>query len=111
VRHAFHSYGKTLNPGSVLAETCRILEEWTSQGFVKRLWSHRDFPGLAEGIDFRINAFRDVFSVSTVIELRLLKLMLNTQASRLIALSQGQDAMDAKLCVVSGYTTCFLIDP
>ncbi|KAJ7925528.1 ectomycorrhiza-induced ankyrin-domain/NACHT-domain-containing protein [Mycena leptocephala] len=64
----------------VLAETCRILEEWTSQGFVKHLWSHRDFPDLAGGIDFRINAFRDVFS-----------------ASRLIALSQGQDAMDAKL--------------
>jgi hypothetical protein len=87
------------------------LEEWTSQGFVKRLWSHRDFPDLADGIDFRINAFRDVFSVSGVFELRFLRLMSNTQASRLIALSQGQDAMNAKLCVVSGYTTCFLIDP
>jgi hypothetical protein len=70
VRRAFHSYGKTLNPGSVLAETCHILEEWTSQGFVKRVWSHRDFPDLADGIDFKINAFRDVFSVSGVFELK-----------------------------------------
>jgi hypothetical protein len=107
----FHSYGKTLNPSSVLAEACRILEEWTGQGFVKRVWSHRDFPDIADGIDFRINAFRDVFSASGVLKLRFLKLMLNTQASRLIALSQGQDAMDAKLCVVSGYTTSFLINP
>ncbi|KAF7350321.1 hypothetical protein MVEN_01336600 [Mycena venus] len=65
---------------SVLTETSRILEEWTSKGFVKRLWSHGDFPGLADGIDRRINTFRDAFS-----------------ASRLIALSQNQDAMDRYL--------------
>ncbi|KAJ7253929.1 ectomycorrhiza-induced ankyrin-domain/NACHT-domain-containing protein [Mycena rebaudengoi] len=67
----------------VLAETCRILEEWTSKGFVKHLWSHGDFSDLAAGMEFKINVFRDVFS-----------------ASRLIALSQGQDAMDAKLQIL-----------
>ncbi|KAJ7247573.1 ankyrin repeat-containing domain protein [Mycena rebaudengoi] len=65
---------------SVLDELCRILEEWTSKGFVKRLWSHGDFSALADGLDSKINVFRDAFSTS-----------------RLIALSQGQDAMDAKL--------------
>ncbi|KAJ7481286.1 ankyrin repeat-containing domain protein [Mycena galericulata] len=64
----------------VLDETRLILEEWTSKGFVKRLWSHGDFSDLADGIESRINAFRNMFS-----------------ASRLIALSQGQDVMDAKL--------------
>jgi hypothetical protein len=66
VRHASHPYSKALNPSSVLAETCRILEEWTSKGFVKRLWSHGDFSELAAGMEFKITAFRDVFSVSGV---------------------------------------------
>ncbi|KAJ7247552.1 ectomycorrhiza-induced ankyrin-domain/NACHT-domain-containing protein [Mycena rebaudengoi] len=65
---------------SVLDETCRILEEWTSKSFLKRLWSHGDFSALADGLDSKINSFRDAFSTS-----------------RLVALSQGQDAMDAKL--------------
>ncbi|KAJ7196234.1 ankyrin repeat-containing domain protein [Mycena pura] len=67
----------------VLIETCAILEEWTSKGLVKRVWSHGDFPDIADGIDRRINTFRDTFS-----------------ASRLIDLSQGQDAMHAKLQVL-----------
>ncbi|KAJ7205618.1 hypothetical protein B0H12DRAFT_456669 [Mycena haematopus] len=67
----------------VLDETRRILEEWTSKSFVKRLWSHGDFSDLAAGMEFRINGFRNTFS-----------------ASRLIALSQGQDAMDAKLQIL-----------
>ncbi|KAJ7192002.1 hypothetical protein GGX14DRAFT_406692 [Mycena pura] len=66
-----------------LTETCAILEEWTSKGLVKRVWSHGDFPDIADGIDRRINTFRDTFSVS-----------------RLIALSQDQDAMHAKLQVL-----------
>ncbi|KAJ7208362.1 ankyrin repeat-containing domain protein [Mycena pura] len=66
-----------------LTETCAILEEWTSKGLVKRVWSHGDFPDIADGIDRRINTFRDTFS-----------------ASRLIALSQEQDAMHAKLQVL-----------
>ncbi|KAJ7196239.1 ankyrin repeat-containing domain protein [Mycena pura] len=67
----------------VLTETCAILEEWTSKGLVKRVWSHGDFPDITDGIDRRINMFRDTFS-----------------ASRLIDLSQGQDAMHAKLQVL-----------
>jgi hypothetical protein len=72
VRCTFHPYGKALNPSSVLAEMCRILEEWTSQGFMKRLWSHGDFSELADGMEFKINAFRDVFSVSGMFELKFL---------------------------------------
>ncbi|KAJ7215570.1 ankyrin repeat-containing domain protein [Mycena pura] len=67
----------------VLTETCGILDEWTSKGLVKRVWSHGDFPDIADGIDRRINMFRDTFS-----------------ASRLIDLSQGQDVMHAKLQVL-----------
>ncbi|KAJ6537485.1 hypothetical protein DFH09DRAFT_1283512 [Mycena vulgaris] len=77
----------------VLSESCTILMEWTSQNRVKRFWKYGDFPDIADGIDRKINAFRDTFS-----------------ASRLIALSQSQDGMDAKLCVVPGYTSCFLIE-
>ncbi|KAJ7254178.1 ankyrin repeat-containing domain protein [Mycena rebaudengoi] len=77
----------------VLDETCRILEEWTSKGFVKRLWSHGDFPALADGLDSKINVFRDAFSTS-----------------RLIALSQGQDAMDAKLQILVDEKTRMRLD-
>ncbi|KAJ6547770.1 hypothetical protein DFH09DRAFT_1170518 [Mycena vulgaris] len=64
----------------VLSETHDILKDLMSKSFVKRLWAHGDFPGIADGIDRRINGFRDAFSVS-----------------RLIALSKGQDALDTKL--------------
>ncbi|KAJ6524894.1 hypothetical protein DFH09DRAFT_1372078 [Mycena vulgaris] len=64
----------------VLSESCTILMEWTSQNRVKRFWKYGDFPDIADDIDRKINAFRDTFS-----------------ASRLIALSQSQDGMDAKL--------------
>ncbi|KAJ6562795.1 hypothetical protein DFH09DRAFT_1315865 [Mycena vulgaris] len=67
----------------VLSESCTILMEWTSQNRVKRFWKYGDFPDIADGIDHEINAFRDTFS-----------------ASRLIALSQGQDGMDAKLQIL-----------
>jgi hypothetical protein len=78
VRRTFHLYGEALYPSRVLDETCRILEEWTSKGFVKRLWSHGDFSDLADGMESRINAFRDTFSVSGMFELEFIKLMLNT---------------------------------
>ncbi|KAJ6537559.1 hypothetical protein DFH09DRAFT_1283536, partial [Mycena vulgaris] len=67
----------------VLTETCRILEEWTSKGFVKRLWSQGDFPDIANSISHRVNTFRDVFSVS-----------------RLIALSEGQDVIHGILQIL-----------
>ncbi|KAJ7237630.1 hypothetical protein C8J57DRAFT_1246915 [Mycena rebaudengoi] len=60
-----------------------VSNEWTSKGFMERVWSHGDFSHLADGVEFKISAFRDVYS-----------------ASRLIALSKGQEAMDAKLCIV-----------
>ncbi|KAJ7885235.1 hypothetical protein B0H13DRAFT_905151 [Mycena leptocephala] len=60
-----------------------ILEEWTTKSFLKRVWSHGDFPDLADGIDRRLNAFREAFS-----------------ASRLIALSSGQDAMNTKIQII-----------
>ncbi|KAJ6524866.1 hypothetical protein DFH09DRAFT_1286274 [Mycena vulgaris] len=69
----------------VLSESCTILMEWTSQNRAKRFWKYGDFPDIADGIDCKINAFRDTFS--------------------------SQDGMDAKLCVVPGYTSCFLIEP
>ncbi|KAF7350143.1 Pfs domain-containing protein [Mycena venus] len=65
---------------SVLNETCGILKEWTTQGFLKRTWKHGDFPAIADGIDRRIDAFHDAFSVA-----------------RLTALSTGQDALDVKM--------------
>jgi hypothetical protein len=74
---AFHSYGKALNASSVLSKTGRILGEWTSKGFVERLWSRGAFSDLAGGMELKINAFRDVFSVSGVFELELLKPMLH----------------------------------
>jgi hypothetical protein len=77
VRRGFHSDGKVLNPSRVLDETCRILEEWTSKGFVRRLWSHGDFSDLADGVELRINTFRDTFTVSGVFEPDFLKLMLH----------------------------------
>ncbi|KAJ7460218.1 hypothetical protein FB451DRAFT_1500563 [Mycena latifolia] len=36
---------------TVLDETCVILEDWTSKSFVKRVWAHGDFAGIADGID------------------------------------------------------------
>ncbi|KAF7347073.1 Pfs domain-containing protein [Mycena venus] len=63
-----------------LRDTCAILTHWTSKSFMKRLWSHGDFPGIADGIDRRLDAFHDAFSVT-----------------RLIALSTGQDVLDAKI--------------
>ncbi|KAJ7465570.1 ankyrin repeat-containing domain protein [Mycena latifolia] len=63
-----------------LSELCEILKEWTSKSFAKRLWSHGDFPGIAEGIDRRLDTFRDAFSVA-----------------RLIDLSTGQDVLDKKV--------------
>ncbi|KAJ6514053.1 hypothetical protein DFH09DRAFT_1197038 [Mycena vulgaris] len=48
---------------TVLIDTYGILRDWMSKGFVKRLWAHGDFAGIADGIDRRINAFRDAFSV------------------------------------------------
>ncbi|KAJ7440238.1 ectomycorrhiza-induced ankyrin-domain/NACHT-domain-containing protein [Mycena latifolia] len=65
-----------------LTEICDILNNWTSKSFAKRLWSHRNFPDIAEGIERRLDVFRDVFSVA-----------------RLIALTSGQNALDAKMCV------------
>ncbi|KAJ7067257.1 hypothetical protein C8F01DRAFT_663550 [Mycena amicta] len=50
----------------VLGETHDILQDWKSKGFVKslkRALGHGDFPDIASGIDRRINAFRDAFSV------------------------------------------------
>ena len=46
------------------------MEEWTSKGLVKRVWSNGDFPDIADGIDRRINTFRDTFSVSGVFDVR-----------------------------------------
>ncbi|KAJ7460268.1 ankyrin repeat-containing domain protein [Mycena latifolia] len=64
----------------MLDETCAILEDWTSKSFVKRVWAHGDFAAIADGIDRRINVFRDAFSVT-----------------RLIALSSGQEALNTKI--------------
>ncbi|KAJ6537492.1 hypothetical protein DFH09DRAFT_1090846 [Mycena vulgaris] len=65
----------------VLSESCTILMEWTSQNRVKRFWKYGDFPDIANGIDHKINAFRDTFS--------------------------SHDAMHGTLCVVPDYTTFF----
>ena len=64
------THGKALSSSSVLTETCAILEEWTRKGLVKRVWSNGDFPDIADGIDRRINTFRDTFSVSGVFDVR-----------------------------------------
>ncbi|KAJ7845344.1 hypothetical protein B0H14DRAFT_2584684 [Mycena olivaceomarginata] len=76
----YQSTSWALIGGSVLNETCAILNEWTTQGFLKRTWKHGDFPDIADGIDRKIDAFRDAFSVA-----------------RLTALSTGQDALDMKM--------------
>ncbi|KAJ7082779.1 ankyrin repeat-containing domain protein [Mycena epipterygia] len=73
---------------TVLDETHVILKDWMSKGFVKRVLAHGDFPGIADGIDRRINAFRDAFSVA-----------------RLISLSSGQDALDRKIQTVVDQAT------
>jgi signal recognition particle GTPase len=39
------------------------LKDWNAQGFAKRILGHGDFPGIVDGIDRRINAFRDTFTV------------------------------------------------
>ncbi|KAJ7440876.1 hypothetical protein FB451DRAFT_124089, partial [Mycena latifolia] len=62
-----------------LTDVCDILSHWTSQSFVKRLWSHGDFPGIADGVERRLDTFRDAFNVA-----------------RLIDLSIGLDALDNK---------------
>ncbi|KAJ7711135.1 hypothetical protein B0H14DRAFT_3021310 [Mycena olivaceomarginata] len=48
---------------TVLSDTCDILEDWTSQGIAKRIWNHQEFPRIADGIERRLDAFRDAFSV------------------------------------------------
>ncbi|KAJ7487141.1 ankyrin repeat-containing domain protein [Mycena latifolia] len=63
-----------------LTEICDILSNWTSKSFAQRLWSHRNFPDIADGIERRLDVFREVFSVA-----------------RLIALTSGQNALDAKV--------------
>ncbi|KAJ6600354.1 hypothetical protein DFH09DRAFT_1128093 [Mycena vulgaris] len=55
----------------VLNEIHDILKDWMSKGFVKRLWAHGDFPGIADGIDRRINGFRDAFSVGATLSMNL----------------------------------------
>ncbi|KAJ6524875.1 hypothetical protein DFH09DRAFT_1095894 [Mycena vulgaris] len=65
----------------LLSESCMILMEWTSQNHVKRFWKYGDFPDIADGIDSKINAFRDAFS--------------------------SQDAMHGILCVLPDYTAFF----
>lgn len=91
----------TLILDSVLieTETCNILTEWTSKSLVKRVWAHGDFPDIVDGIDRRINVFRDAFSVGAS-HLRTPKLMsVNTQVARLISLSNNQNILDTKMCV------------
>lgn len=58
--------GKALIVCSVLSETCHILDDWMSKGFVKRVWAHGEFEGIADGIDQRVNGFRDSFSVGAL---------------------------------------------
>ncbi|KAJ7689306.1 hypothetical protein B0H17DRAFT_640612 [Mycena rosella] len=65
---------------TVLNETRQILEHWMAKGFIKRVVAHGDFAGIADGIERRMNTFHDAFEVS-----------------RLIALSKGQDTLDAKI--------------
>ncbi|KAJ7689303.1 hypothetical protein B0H17DRAFT_1066855 [Mycena rosella] len=48
---------------TVLKETRQILEDWMAKGFVKRVFAHGDFAGIADGIERRMNTFRDVFEV------------------------------------------------
>jgi hypothetical protein len=63
VRHPVGAECLAINSGSFLADACAILTEWTSKGFMKRLWSHGDFKGIADSIDRKLDTFRDVFSV------------------------------------------------
>ncbi|KAJ7182463.1 ankyrin repeat-containing domain protein [Mycena crocata] len=76
-----------------LIETTKILEEWTSQGQLKRLLKHGDFPDIADGLDRRLNAFRDAFSVS-----------------RLISLSNNQEALDTKMQTLVDQNTRSILD-
>ncbi|KAJ7110901.1 ankyrin repeat-containing domain protein, partial [Mycena epipterygia] len=73
---------------TVLRETCDILNDWLSKGLAKRVWKHGDFPGIADGIDRRIYAFRDAFTVA-----------------RLITLSNGLDVLDVKIKAVVDQNT------
>ncbi|KAF8122744.1 hypothetical protein K438DRAFT_246701 [Mycena galopus ATCC 62051] len=50
-----------------LSETCDILRHWNSKSFVKRVWAHGDFAEIADGMDRRLNAFRDMFSVRALV--------------------------------------------
>ncbi|KAJ7903935.1 hypothetical protein B0H13DRAFT_2663555 [Mycena leptocephala] len=64
----------------ILSDTYVILQAWMSKGFVKRLLIHSDFPAIADGVDRKLNAFRDAFNFK-----------------RLIALSTGQETLHTKI--------------
>ncbi|KAJ7934008.1 hypothetical protein B0H13DRAFT_2306041 [Mycena leptocephala] len=65
---------------SILSDTYVILQAWMSKGFVKRLLAHSDFPAIADGVDRKLNAFRDAFNFK-----------------RLIALFTGQETLHTKI--------------
>ncbi|KAJ7461184.1 ankyrin repeat-containing domain protein [Mycena latifolia] len=52
-----------------LREVCDILSHWTSQSFAKRVWSYGDFPGIADSIDGRLDAFHDAFNIARLLDL------------------------------------------
>ncbi|KAJ6580361.1 hypothetical protein DFH09DRAFT_1440694 [Mycena vulgaris] len=64
----------------VLNETHDILTEWMSKHFVKRLWAHRDFAGIAD-----VDVLAPELS------------FVNVQVARLFALSTGQDILHHKI--------------
>ncbi|KAJ6447621.1 hypothetical protein C8R45DRAFT_1136732 [Mycena sanguinolenta] len=68
---------------SILVDTTRILNEWTSQSRVKRVLKRGDFDGIADNLEKKIESFRDAFSVA-----------------RLTALSQGQHETNTMLTML-----------
>ncbi|KAJ6475512.1 hypothetical protein C8R45DRAFT_1159606 [Mycena sanguinolenta] len=65
---------------SILVDAARILKEWTSQGWTKRVLKRGDFDGIADNLEKKIETFRDAFSIA-----------------RLTAVLQGQDEMNVIL--------------
>jgi hypothetical protein len=81
---------------SVLHDTKGVLENWTSKNIVKRVWGHRELAGIADGVDRRLDAFRDVFSVGPCTLCNMSELI-NMKIARLTELARNLDTLAANV--------------
>ncbi|KAF7363214.1 HET-domain-containing protein [Mycena venus] len=78
-----------------LNETCHIFEKWIAESR-DQSFAHGNFLGILEGIDLRLNAFRDAFGVRLMLlGVDFYSILMPIKPSRVRDLSTGEDALNA----------------